>query len=132
MGKKEKNPRYSEPVKTGHTIYLTIGFRKNPICPYHGKRAIIREPYDEVGCTRWFCIDCVAKALYEISLENKHMRRILKVLGEKFGKKRLKEVLERKEPNFKIIWHPVTGKYSRVGIESLKNLFMDEVKSWIN
>lgn len=57
--------RHSERVNTGHTILLTMGFRKNPICPHHGKRAIIREPYDEIGCTRWFCIDCIAKAIYE-------------------------------------------------------------------
>jgi pentatricopeptide repeat protein len=65
MGKKEKDWRRSEPAKTGHTIYLPTKFRDNPICPHHGKKAIIREPYDELGATRWFCIDCIAHAIYD-------------------------------------------------------------------
>jgi len=57
--------RYSEPAKTGHIISLTIGFKKNPICPHHGKHAIIVESYDEIGSRRCFCIDCICKAIYE-------------------------------------------------------------------
>jgi pentatricopeptide repeat protein len=66
MSKKEKDWRRSEPAKTGHTILLPTKFRDNPTCPHHGKKAIIREPYDELGGTRWFCIDCIAHAIYDI------------------------------------------------------------------
>jgi hypothetical protein len=59
----EKNPRLSERV-SGHVIYLTKGFRKNPICPHHGKRAIICELPDELRRRRWYCIDCIARAIY--------------------------------------------------------------------
>jgi len=124
---KEKNPRYSEPAKTGHTIFLTHGFWKNPICPHHGKRAILREPYDEIGCARWFCIDCVAKALYEISRENRHMRRILKVVGEKLGKQKLKELLKCETFNFKFLWHPVSGEFNAEAVEAVRNLFADKI-----
>jgi len=58
-----RSPRYSEPVKTGHRILLTRSFRRNPVCPHHNKEAIIREPYDEIGATHWYCIDCIATAL---------------------------------------------------------------------
>ena len=61
----EQKPRYSKAAKTGHTIFLTLGFRKNPICPHHNKRAIICEPPDEIGAQRWFCIDCILVSLYE-------------------------------------------------------------------
>lgn len=61
----EENPRYSDTASTGHRVFLTYGFRKNPICPIHKKRAIIREPYDEIGVCRWFCIDCILNAIYK-------------------------------------------------------------------
>jgi hypothetical protein len=38
MGKKEKDWRRSERVKTGHTILLPTKFRDNPTCPHHSKR----------------------------------------------------------------------------------------------
>jgi len=58
--------RLSKKAKTGHVIYLGTKFRDNPICPHHGKKAIICEvPRDELGGTRWFCIDCVSTAIYE-------------------------------------------------------------------
>jgi len=60
-----KDFRFSKRVITGHTIHLTTSFKNNPICPLHNKRAIICEPPDEIGCRRWFCIDCVAIAIYE-------------------------------------------------------------------
>jgi len=61
-----KNFRLSKKVKTGHMIYLDYKFKDHPICPHHGKKAIICEvPRDELGETRWFCIDCIATAIYE-------------------------------------------------------------------
>jgi hypothetical protein len=65
----KKDWRRSERVKTGHTILLPTKFRDNPICPHHGKKVIIREPYDELGVTRWFCIDCIAHAIYDTHVE---------------------------------------------------------------
>jgi len=53
----------SSRMATGHQILLIT--TNTPECPHHKKRAIFRERYDEIGVTRWFCIDCVAHAIYD-------------------------------------------------------------------
>jgi hypothetical protein len=63
--REERDWRTSERASTGHRIYLPTSFRRNPICPHHGKRAILCEFPDELGCRRWFCIDCVVHAIYD-------------------------------------------------------------------
>jgi len=121
--KEKRNFRVSERVKTGHIIYLCQSFKNNPICPHHGKRAILCEPPDEIGARRWFCIDCVAKALYEVTRENKYMRRILKAVGKQKVKEALK-TLKAHEFDFRLVWHPVSGRYDPTALRNVRKLFV--------
>ena len=56
--------------KTGHRVHMIeqAQVKWAPICPIHKKPAIAKEPYDELMCTRWYCIDCIAYALYPSNL----------------------------------------------------------------
>lgn len=62
---------HSTVMKSGHMISIRDFKLSNPICPIHGKRAIISEPFDEIGVQRWFCIDCVAHAIYDREIKTR-------------------------------------------------------------
>jgi len=64
MARLKTDPKSSSVMTTGHQIFLTLK-KTNPTCPHHKKRAILHEPPDEIGSMRWFCIDCVAHAIYD-------------------------------------------------------------------
>jgi len=70
----------SSVMDSGHFVMFR-GWNPDDVCPHHGKVAILSEPIDEAGVQRRYCIDCIAHALYDRSIQKRVDVAIQSIMG---------------------------------------------------